>query len=56
MERASIVSAVTRQMGMSDSVSDRVARWTPGFVGADLALLAANVARLMEKQGMIMSQ
>ncbi|XP_054283075.1 ribosome biogenesis protein SPATA5L1-like isoform X2 [Macrosteles quadrilineatus] len=55
VERASIVSAVTRQMGMSDSVSDRVARWTPGFVGADLALLAANVARLMEKQGMIMS-
>ncbi|XP_054285014.1 ribosome biogenesis protein SPATA5L1-like [Macrosteles quadrilineatus] len=55
VERASIVSAVTRQMGMSDSVSDRVARWTPGFVGADLALLAANVARHMEKQGMIMS-
>lgn len=51
-ERASILRAVTRQYGLCDLVSEDVARWTPGFVGADLALLATNVSRRLEKLGL----
>ncbi|XP_046681461.1 spermatogenesis-associated protein 5-like protein 1 [Homalodisca vitripennis] len=51
-ERVSILLAVTRHHGLCDSPCAQVARWTPGFVGADLALLASNVARHLERLGL----
>ncbi|KAG8282550.1 spermatogenesis-associated protein 5-like protein 1 [Homalodisca vitripennis] len=51
-ERVSILLAVTRHHGLCDSPCAQVAQWTPGFVGADLALLASNVARHLERLGL----
>uniref|UniRef100_A0A1B6KGZ2 AAA+ ATPase domain-containing protein n=1 Tax=Graphocephala atropunctata TaxID=36148 RepID=A0A1B6KGZ2_9HEMI len=51
-ERVSILRAVTRRLGLCDSLCVQVAQWTPGFVGADLALLASNTARQLERRGL----